>query len=187
MQFRTTSMGRAALSAVAAALTLTLAACGGGSSGSTSSSPSTAGNGNGNGNGGYGGAAGTGRGFDPQAMQSAVNDFTACLREQGLEVKDITIGANRPRGSTPEGTRPSGEQPRPSFPRGSVPPDGEGQQGGRHPGGFNFTDRILQQLGLDTSDAKVTKAVDACSSSLQNALPSFGQGRRGGTTTTTQT
>jgi hypothetical protein len=68
-----------------------------------------------------------------------------------------------------------------------VAPDGEGRQGGRRPGGFDFTSRIVQQLGLDASDANVTKAVDACKSTLQDALPNFGQGRRGGTTTTTET
>jgi hypothetical protein len=202
MQFRTTSMRRAGLPAVAAALTLVLAACGGSSSGSSSSPtsrarpPVSAGEGTSPGSNGSaptgGNGQGSGRGFDPQALQSAVNDFTACLRNQGLAVNDITIGANRPQGSAPDGGEqpprsfPNGSRPSGSRPTGSFPPGSNGQGAGR-PGGFNFTNRILQQLGLDTSDANVAKAVDACKSTLQNALPNFGQGRRGASTTTTQT
>ncbi len=185
---------RAALPAAAAALTLTLAACGGGGSGSASASGNEGANAsNPPASNGGSPSGGGGRGFDPQAMQTAVNAFTACLRGQGLDVKDITFGANRPRGSTAGGRhavrRATAEElPERQASRGaSTPPNGEGQQGTRGPGGFDFTNRIVQQLGLDTSDAKVTKAVDACKSTLQNALPNFGQGRRRGTTTTTQT
>ena len=71
-----------------------------------------------------------------------------------------------------------------SFPangtRGSVPGGGRGQGNG---GNFNPVDMIVQRIGLDTSDASVKAAVDACSSSLTSAMPNRGTG--GETTTTT--
>ncbi len=111
------------------------------------------------------------------AIQTATNAFTACLREQGLDVQDIIMGGGaRNGGSAPSSSFPTrGDVPRGSFPGGSFPGRGNGG------GGFNIVDTIVRQLGLDTSAAGVSAAVNACTPALQAAVPNFGGG---GSTTT---
>jgi hypothetical protein len=115
---------------------------------------------------------GGGRRFDPTVIQNAYNDFTACLRSKGLNVKDITFG--RPRGASGAG----GAGGNGGAPDGSGPAGGGfrggGFGGGSGPGGqgFNPTTRLIQQLGLDTTDPKVQAAVTACQPIITQAFTS---------------
>ena len=118
-----------------------------------------------------------GRGnFDPAKTQAAFNDFTACLRDHGQQVNDITFG--RPptgsgngggNGQTGGSTPPNGSTPPPG---GFGGPPGSGPRDGNAPGGagFNPATRLVERLGLDITDPKVKAAVDACSSIISAAF-----------------
>lgn len=126
----------------------------------------------------FGGPGGPG-GFDRTAIQDGLNNFTACLRDQGLQVDDITLGdgpgAGGPGGPPPTDGGATGSSVAGGtgggFTGGPPPgaPDGNGN-GGPPDGGFNPTDRIIEQLGLDASDPAVTAAIDACQSVLDQAF-----------------
>jgi hypothetical protein len=124
---------------------------------------------------------GPGGGLDRDAIQASMNDFTACLRDQGLDVDDITFGGGQGPagggggfgGTPPSGSIPAGATP----PGGSVVAGGGGGFGGPPPdanqnggGGFNPTDRIIERLGLDATDPAVATAIDACQSILDSAF-----------------
>jgi len=130
---------------------------------------------------------GQGGGLDRDAIQESLNDFTACLRDQGLEVDDITFGGgqgpadgngggfNGPPagGSIPAGATPAdGSVPTGGF--AGPPPTGGGQGEG-----FDPTERIIERLDLDQSDPAVTAAISACQSILDGAFTP-----NGSTTTT---
>jgi hypothetical protein len=104
---------------------------------------------------------GPGGNFDPDQIQTALNDFTACLRDEGLDVDDISFGAGGGPGGA--GGGPTGP------PDGSLPPGGFGgpPNGGSAPGGpggagFDPSQAIIDQLGLDDTDPAVTAAVEKC-------------------------
>ena len=112
---------------------------------------------------------GRGRGFNREAIQNGLNDFTACLRDEGLAVDDITFGppAGAPggggaatNGSVPAGATGQGG----GF--GGPPPDGSapanGGRGGPGGAGFDPTARIIDRLGLDNTDPKVIAALAKC-------------------------
>ena len=135
---------------------------------------------------------GQGGGLDRDAIQASLNDFTACLRDQGLDVDDITFGGGQgPAGGTGEGGFGGGPPAGGSVPAGATPADGSTPAapgpgfGGPPPTGdgqgrgFNPTDRIIQQLGLDDTDPAVTAAISACQSILDGAFTP-----NGSTTTT---
>jgi hypothetical protein len=103
-------------------------------------------------------------GIDREAIQSSLNDFTACLRDEGLDVDDISFGPQGgPAGGAPTGSIPAGATPGGGFggppPNGSGPPNGPGGPGGA---GFDPTARIIEQLGLDDTDPAVTAALAKC-------------------------
>ena len=113
---------------------------------------------------------GRGRGLNRDAIQNSLNDFTACLRGDGLQVDDITFG---PPGGAGNGGRTTGTGPATdgSVPAGGggfggPPPDGSapanGGQGGPGRGGFDPTKRLIQQLKLDATDPKVIAALAKC-------------------------
>jgi hypothetical protein len=124
--------------------------------------------------------------FDAQAIQDGLNKFTACLRDNGLTVDDITFG--RPAGATgagpgtggggfggPPGSDQAGAPPA----DGSVPPGGFGGppgtgvgRGANGPGGAGFdpTARIIDRLKLDKTDPAVVKALAACQPILASAF-----------------
>lgn len=135
----------------------------------------------------FGGPGGPG-GFDRTAIQDGLNNFTACLREQGLQVDDITLGdgpgAGGPGGPPADGSADGGATGSTvagggtaaggggGFTGGPPPgaPDGNGDGGPPDGGDFNPTDRIIEQLGLDATDPAVTAAVDACQPVLDQAF-----------------
>jgi hypothetical protein len=139
--------------------------------------------------GGPGGAGGPQ--FDRTAIQAALTSFTSCLRDQGLNVDDITFGAGPggDRGGPPNSS--DGSQTGPGNGTGAGNGPGGGFQGGPPPDaaggngqGFDPTARIIERLGLDESDPTVKAAVDACSSTLDGAFA--GRGQAAGSTTTTE-
>ncbi|HEY4332389.1 MAG TPA: hypothetical protein VGM78_07465, partial [Ilumatobacteraceae bacterium] len=148
------------------------------------------------------GANGQGGAFNASAIQDGLNDFTACLREQGLNVNDISFANGAPGGRGTGGGGFGGPPGTGGGTNGSVPagatsgstPGGGGGFGppgtgvGRRGGnggngrgaGFDPSTAIISRLGLDAEDPAVTKAVAACQSILTAAF----QGGTGTTTTT---
>jgi hypothetical protein len=131
------------------------------------------------------GGGGGGPQFDRTGIQESLNNFTACLRDQGLEVDDVAFGAG-PGGGGQGGPPADGSLPTPpqgggGFP-GGAPPDGSFPAGGPGGEGFDPTARIIERLGLDTTDPAVTAAVDACSSQLDGVFAGPGQGGASQTT-----
>jgi len=123
---------------------------------------------------------GPGGQLDRDAIQLAMTDFTECLRDQGLEVDDITFG---PQGDGGPGGDTGGNGSIPiggGATGGSVPeggfdggPPGSPPEGGfQGPGGEGFdpTARIIEQLGLNADDPAVTAALDQCQSILTDAF-----------------
>lgn len=112
---------------------------------------------------------GPGGGLDRDAIQTAMNDYTACLRDEGVDVDDITMGG-------PGGGAPGGGVPTPGD--GSLPPGGFGGPAGGSlpdgaaPGGDGFdpTTRMIEQLGLDETDPTVTAALATCQPILDGAF-----------------
>ena len=136
--------------------------------------------------------------FDPAKMQAAFNDYTSCLRSNGLtQVKDITFGrpggdnggqggqngggnggqtgtgggvfgggGNGATGGATNGSVPPGGFDGPP-PGGSRPDDNGNAPGGA---GFDPSRRIIERLGLDTTDPTVQKATEACKAILTNAF-----------------
>ncbi len=105
--------------------------------------------------------------FDRTGIQEALTSFTACLRDEGLDVDDIDFAAG-PGGDRPDGPPAGGDIPEPGSDggfQGGPPPDqaGNGE-------GFDPTTRIIEQLGLDTTDPAVTAAVEVCSSTLEGTF-----------------
>jgi hypothetical protein len=125
---------------------------------------------------------GGGAQFDRTGIQTAFNDFTSCLRDEGLEVDDIDFTAGAAGGPPPNGSAPGGNVGQPPSSDGGFqgPPPSDGGAGRPNGAGFDPTARIIERLGLDTTDPKVSAAVDTCSPSLTAALP----GANGSTTTT---
>lgn len=112
---------------------------------------------------------GPGGGLDRDAIQTAMNDYTACLRDEGVDVDDITMGG-------PGGGAPGDGVPTPGD--GSLPPGGFGGPAGGSlpdgaaPGGDGFdpTTRMIEQLGLDETDPTVTAALASCQPILDGAF-----------------
>lgn len=141
-------------------------------------------------------------GFDPDEIEIALADYTACLRDEGLEVDDVSFGVGAgggPVGDAAGGQPANGATPPDGFeppaggsvPEGGTPPgaDGAGQdgQGGPPQGGEGFdpSDRIIEQLGLDADDPTVSAALDACQSLLDAAFqPADDSGDGSGAATT---
>lgn len=116
------------------------------------------------------GGGGGGR-FDRTAIQDGLNSYTQCLRDQGLDVDDISFGAGGQGGPPAGGTLPAGGPTGSGGgfnggPPGSPPANGGGGGGGN----FDPTDRIVEQLGLDKSDPATATALEACASVLTDAF-----------------
>jgi hypothetical protein len=120
-------------------------------------------------------------GVDREAIQTSLNDFTACLRDEGLDVDDITFGppgggagagpAGATDGSVPTGGDATGGGGFGPPPDGSAPANG-GPGGANGPGGAGFdpTARMIEQLGLDDTDPAVVAALAKCQPILTEAF-----------------
>jgi len=124
---------------------------------------------------------GGGGGFDQTAIKEALYTYTQCLRDQGLDVGDITLGAGRAGGgaaagsggnAAPPSAAPGGVQP-------SAPPAGVRGAGG------NITDRLAEQLGQDPTSAAWIAANTKCQPALEKAFTGAGGGAAGSGTTGT--
>jgi hypothetical protein len=122
---------------------------------------------------------GGGNGFNRDAIQDGLNDFTACLRDEGLDVDDITFGPPGGPGGGPAGGAINGSVPAGAGQQGGgfggPPPDGSipaGANGGPGGAGFDPTARIIEQLGLDDTDPTVTAALDKCEPLMTAAFES---------------
>jgi hypothetical protein len=115
---------------------------------------------------------GRGGGFNRQAVQDGLNDFTACLRDEGLAVDDITFGppagaaggnGGATGGSVPAGGGGGGRGFGGPPAGGSAPVNGPNGGNGRPGGaGFDPTARLIDRLGLDKTDPKVIAALAKC-------------------------
>jgi hypothetical protein len=107
-------------------------------------------------------------GVDRAAIQNSLNDFTACLRDEGLSVDDVTFGP--PGGANGAGGATGGSVPADAPGRGGgfggPPPGGStpvnGGPGGPGGAGFDPTARLIDRLGLDQTDPAVVAALAKC-------------------------
>jgi hypothetical protein len=117
---------------------------------------------------------------DREKIQNSLNDFTACLRDEGLAVDDITFGppggaAGGANGAAPDGSVPAGAAGQDGGfggppPDGSTPAGANGGQGGPGGAGFDPTARMIQRLGLDDTDPAVVSALAKCQPILTAAF-----------------
>jgi hypothetical protein len=129
--------------------------------------------------------------IDREKIQNSLNDFTACLRDEGLAVDDITFGqrggangAATGGTGTNTGGAADGSIPPGGGGFGGPPPDGSVPTGANNrPGGAGFdpTARLIEGLGLDNTDPKVIAALAKCQPILTDAF----QPTTSTTTTTT--
>jgi hypothetical protein len=122
--------------------------------------------------------------IDREAIQNSLNDFTACLRDEGLAVDDITFGPpGGANGSNGIGGATDGSVPAGGGGFGGPPPDGSVPADANGPGGAGFdpTSRMIERLGLDNTDPKVVAALAKCQPILTAAF----QTTTSATTTTT--
>ena len=129
-------------------------------------------------------------GFDQTAITEALYTYTQCLRDQGLDVGDITLGARPGDGAAgPGGTTSGTNATPPSAAPGGVQPSAP--PAGVRGGGGNITDRLAEQLGQDPTDPAWIKANTTCQPALEKAFTSARGGTAGsgtaGTGTTTGT
>jgi hypothetical protein len=125
-------------------------------------------------------------GLDRDALQAAAADFTACLRDEGLDVDDLTLG--RPGGGNGNGPATDGSVP--TAADGSLPPGGfqggpPAGGGGGNGQGFDPTARLVEQLGLDATDPAVAAALAKCQPILEAAFQPADGSTDGQTETTT--
>lgn len=100
-------------------------------------------------------------GIDRDAIQNSLNDFTACLRDEGLDVDDITFGPPGGAAGAAGGSPAGGSIPAGGF--GGPPPGGSiPANGGPGGAGFDPTARMIEQLGLDDTDPAVEAALAKC-------------------------
>jgi hypothetical protein len=121
---------------------------------------------------------------DRTKIQDSLNDFTACLRDEGLAVDDITFGPPGGRtggattgtgpatgnGGATDGSVPGGGGFGGPPPGGSVPTGANGGNGGPGGAGFDPTARMIERLGLDNTDPKVIAALAKCQPILTAAF-----------------
>ena len=121
------------------------------------------------------GRGGGGGGFDPDEIEATLVEFTECLRDEGLDVGDLTLGGPRGGGGPGPGAGGGGNQEG----AGGQAQDGAAQGGGPGgPGGdFDPETAMIEALGLDPDDEAVVTAVETC----QPLLESASQGGPGGT------
>ena len=125
--------------------------------------------------GGFGG--GQDRAGNNDQIQDALVAYTDCIRDQGFDVGDITLGGQG------QGQGQDGNQAQNQDQNNQDGAQRQGQQGqqGQRQGGFGGPQgRIVAQLGLDAEDPEVQAALEACNPELEEAFADFGGGGGGG-------
>lgn len=115
----------------------------------------------------FGGGRRGGLGDDTE-LQDALVDYTACLRDEGLDVGDFDLGAGPGAGDAggAGGAAEPGERA------------GGGQRGERA-GGEGPAGLVANALDLDTEDPEVAAALEECEPLLDEAFADVGAGARG--------
>ncbi len=112
--------------------------------------------------------------FDSDAMNEALYVYTQCLRDEGLDVGDITLDGGFGGGQGPGGALggdAAGATLAPFPDDGDQPaPPADGVRGG----GFDSTDRFATQLGQDAEDPAWIAANEVCQPALAEAMTSVG-------------
>ena len=114
---------------------------------------------------------GGGRGFGPggfEAIQEGMLGFTACIRDEGVAVDDLTFnqpGQGGPGGQGGQGG--PGGQPGQGGPGGQGGPDVNRDEGQR-------TERLAGRLGLDVDDPDVAAALETCEPILDDIFAGLG-------------
>ena len=146
------------------ATAILIAGCGGGSGSSSAGASNT-------------GASSTGSGRPGGAQ---FQKYTKCLSNHGIDLPNRNGNGRFPGGGAP----PNGG----TFPQGASPPNGGSFPNGAPPNGGSLPEGVTPPSGrpngggfpgLDQSDPKVKKALDACKS-LQPSFPGGGNGFPGG-------
>lgn len=110
-------------------------------------------------------------GFDRSAIEDGLLSYTACLRDEGLSVNDISFGGG---GQGADGAGAGGQaaggqaaegQDGNGFEGGTRPDRGEGG-GGVGGAGFDPTARLIQQLDIDDTDPVASAALETCQTTL---------------------
>lgn len=115
---------------------------------------------------GFGGGDRAGVG-DNVEIQDALVEFSDCIRGEGFDVGDVTLGGQNAGGQNAAGQN-----------AGDAAADGGGRGGGQRQEGFGDpSERLAQQLGLDLEDAEVAAAIDTCSPVLEAAFAEQGVGQ----------
>ncbi len=112
---------------------------------------------------GFGGGGRAALGDNPE-LQDAFVAFSDCIRSEGFDVGDLSLGGGPGAGGQ------DGDTP---------PADGEGPQRGQGQGQGGFGDRnarFAQNLGLDASDPAVAAALDVCAPIIDAAFSAVGVG-----------
>lgn len=94
-------------------------------------------------------------------FQDALLEFSECLRDEGFDVGDLTLGGPGPGDGQPDGD-------------GGEAAGAQDQQGQRSPGFGNRGARFAENLGLDYEDPAVAEAVDGCMVVIDQALADLG-------------
>ncbi len=99
-------------------------------------------------------------------FEDALIGFSECLRDEGFDVGDLTLGGP---GGGGDGAAGDGQGD-------GNPPDegGPGQRGERGQGFGNRGARFAENLGLDYEDPEVATAVDGCLEIVDSALAELG-------------
>lgn len=104
-------------------------------------------------------------------VQDALLEFSACVREDGFDVGDLTLGGQ---GQGP-GAGGDGGQSQGGEEDGGGP--GQGQEGQRQQGFGNPNARFAENLGLDYEDPAVQETIDDCAIVVEEAFSSAGIGQ----------
>lgn len=115
---------------------------------------------------GFGGGAR--QAIESPEVQDALLDFSACVREGGYDVGDLTLGG--PGGGAGGGGQGQGAQDQDAD--GEAQAGGGGQAGQRQGGFGNRGARFADQLGLDYEDPAVQETIDGCMDIIEEAFTS---------------
>lgn len=114
-------------------------------------------------------------------VEDALLEFSQCLRAEGHDVGDLTLGQG-PGGGGPgaDGSPTEGQNGANADGDGNGQGGDQGQTGARGPGFGNRGARFAQQLGLDYEDPTVQEAIDGCMTVIDEAFTAAGVGQPGG-------
>ena len=107
-------------------------------------------------------------------IQDALVEFSDCVRDQGYDVGDLTLGQGNGPGQNNDGQgQANAEQ---ADAAGEEAESNQPPQGQREGGFGNRTNRFAQQLGLDPEDPEVIAAIEVCTSIIEDAFTNAGVG-----------